>query len=406
MTGRTFVVPTIAWALVALLAAPRPAAAQEAPPPSDAEVFFEPWSFDWGTDTTLSATNSQGRETNFNNFGETPFDALVVRLYGKLAWEDRAELVVDLSSHDAKSPRVYGLWLTLRPASWIGIRAGMLPLTVGGWQERAHPDLHPLVGQPLFAQRLVSLRTDSIPADVDDLLSQRGQSRDTTYATGEAGTGSVLALAYETCWDTGVQLFGDAGPFGWKVALMQGAPGAPVTRETNGAKALEARFTWKLGDAGKLGASWGSGAYLKREVEPFLPAGTRLDDVRQELLGVDGRYAFGPVDLAVEWIRSDYDTPNVAETLRADAWSAELAWNILPEFSVAARASAIAFSDVTAGNGERLSWDADIDRVEAGAAWWFWDRHVGVKGAYQRTRVDLDPRETQEIWVAQLAVHY
>ncbi len=403
----------IGIAMTVVLLATLPAAAEDDPPrrteagaAGEGDVYFHDWEFRWGTDTTLTAASHDGPATTEVNDHASPFSPLNLRLYGRLTWDERAELVVDLYSSDAGNPRVYGLYARIQPSPYLGVRVGLIPLVVGSWQSRAYPDRQPLIGAPLHMQYLVAVRNDSVPAGVDELLSRRGAQRATHFTVGPDGTGHVLTSAYEPCWDTGVELFGAAGALGYRVALMQGTPGSAVIRDDNSSKSLEGRLTYRFGDAAKVGVSYSRGAYLKRELEPFLPAGREIADYRQDLVGADLQVRLGPVEFDAEWMRSDFGTPFVAERLRNDGFSGEIGVEAIDGLRFAARYSSMLFGDVRTSTGRLVAWEADAGRWEAGVAYRFWGDHFIVKGAFQQTRVDLDPARTEKIFAAQLAVHY
>ncbi len=203
------------WALLA--AAPGSAQEPEAPPAYFEEEPTE-WSFDWGTDTAFTLSGLEDPSTNATNDRTTNFDALWMRLYGRLERGDQVKLVIDLYSANARSPRIFGLHARVQPLDQLGFRVGLIPLVFGGWQQRAAPSHQPLINQPLFSQYLVPLRNDSVPRSVDELLSQRGRQGRTSYRLGN-DNGRVASIAYERCWDTGLELLENVGRFRYPLGV-------------------------------------------------------------------------------------------------------------------------------------------------------------------------------------------
>jgi hypothetical protein len=394
---------------VLLLGLAAAAEAQEAQPAADV-YFTEPasWTFRWGTDTAFNLSNLDAGSTNESNDGTTSFDRLWLRLYGRLLYKDEVELVVDLFSSDARDPSVFGLYARIQPSRHVGARVGLIPLVVGGWQDRAYPHRQPLVNQPLLSQYLFSLRTDSVPADVEELVSQRGAGARSRFSLGAAGSGDASTIYYEHCWDVGVEAFGQVGGLRYRLAVIDGTPGSARSRLTadSAGAGLAARLTYRFGEGLRVGGSWSRGPYLKPDVAPVLPAGTRVRDFRQELYGADFRVKKGLLELNGEYALNRYGTPFVNERLRTHGYYGEAALTLRPGLTVAARRSGLVFADVTGAAGRRRRWEWDATRLEAGAAYRIADDHLAFKAVYQRTRVDAVPRRLEQVYAAQLAVSY
>jgi len=396
----------------ALAAAPGAAQPPPSPPPDPEPQYFEKpadeWRFGLGTDTAFTASNLEDGSTNETNDGSSNLDAIWMRLYAKLSYGERAELVVDLYSADARTPSVFGLYGRLEPKPWLGVRVGMIPLTVGAWQEHAYPHLQPLINQPLSAQYLTSVRTDGVPLSADELLSQRGLGRAARYPAGSPGSGISLGMMYEHCWDTGVEAFGSLGGLRYRASVMEGSPGggAAKYRDLKEGYSGEGRLTYAFGEALRLGASFSQGPYLLEVTAPFLPAGRRPRDYDQLLYGADLLFQTGRLEARAEWTRSEFDSPWIAETLGVDGYWAELSVRLAPALQLAARYSGLVFDEITAGDGRRLGWDADARRLETGLAWRFMDERLALKAVYQNTRVELDPVRDEDIYALQLSFSF
>jgi len=367
----------------------------EEPPPA--------WQADWGTDAAFTLSDIEQGSASEHNDRTTNFDPLWLRLFGFLRYGDKAELVIDLFSSNAAEPKVFGLYARIEHRPWLALRAGLIPMVVGGWQERAYPHLQPLIDEPLSSGYLLPIRSGAIPGDVDELLSQRGARNRTRYPMG-VSQGSAVTLIYEHCWDTGIELFGQLGPIRYRGAVMHDVPGAaaPAGAEERSGNSFQGRLTWQASQALRLGGSFATGPYLKKTVEPFLPEGRVAREYDQRLWGADLRFEKGRVDVHAEWLHNEWESPWIGERLLTDSWEGELSLELVPGLRAAARASGLVHSDVTASSGRRLSWEANARRYEAGLAWRFFERKVALKTVFRRTEIDLEPREVDDVWAAQL----
>jgi len=388
------------------------------PPDSESEPqYFEEervWEFGWGTDTAFTLSNLKNGSTNETNDHTTPFDGLWLRLYGRLSYGKRAELVVDLYSAELSTPSFYGLYAKLDLNRHLGLRVGLLPLVFGGWQDRAYPSRQPLIGAPLLAQYLLNVRAGSVPANPSDLVTRRGPERGDPSRYG-AIPGIWAATAYERCWDTGVEVFGEAGRLRYRLAAMEGTPGASAShsRLNKSGGSLEGRLTYHFSDRVRLGASASSGSYLLDSVDSDLPVGAQVGDYRQDLLGGDLKLAEGPLEVNAEYAFSRFGTPfseagswGRSANLDTHAYFAELAVTVAPGLRLAGRISGLAFGSIDDGLGGRPRWDANATRVEAGAVYRFWEDHLAVKAAFQRTAVAAEPRRVENLAALQLSVSH
>lgn len=376
---------------------------------ADTRYFEAPrnWSLSWGSDAAVTLSNLERRSTNQVNDGSSNFDTLWLRLYGRLAKGEVLELIVDGFVSERTRPSLNGLYLRVQPREAFGVRVGQIPLVVGAWQDRAYPHRQPLINQPLSAQYLSALRNDAVAASADELWEQRGRGREARYALGRSGVGLATTLAYEHCWDTGIETFGRLGGVRYRVALTEGTPGAPAakTRARKGGLTTQGRLTWQLTRGLRLGGSWARGPYLLDDVAPFLPPGRGLRAYRQRLWGADLLVRHGALELHGEWLRSRFDVPFIPAPggLRADGLTAEVGYELWPGLKLAVRLSGLRYGDVDEVPGRARAWDAGATRLEAGLAYRMFDEHVALKGVVQRTEVALAPRRTEDVFALQVS---
>jgi hypothetical protein len=286
------------------------------------------------------------------------------------------------------------------------LRAGILPLVVSGWQERAYPSRQPLINQPLFAQYLLPIRSDSVPKDVDELLTRRALSGG-PFSMGPTTGGAWLTLAYEHCWDTGIEAFGQVGGLRYRAAVMNGSPGSAATksREQQTGHSLEGRLTYQISEALRLGVSGSQGPYLRETINPYLPAGRSFEDFNQTLLGADARFRHRFFELHGEWMTSSFESPFIPESLKTTGYYGELA--VIPRqgLQLAARFSGLHFGEVRDSVGRLRPWYDDMTRLEAGGVHRWLDDHIALKAVYQETRWEYRTGP-ERIYALQLAFFY
>ena len=412
------------------------AAAQGAEPQAPAggeqtEYFKETlaWSFKWGTDAAFTAANIKSGSTNEENDGTTNFDRLWVRLYGQLQYGDRAKVVIDLFSANGSDPWLYGLYGEMRFNRHLGLRAGMLPLTVGAWQERAYPSRQPLIGAPLLAQYLLPVHNASLPASPRDFAwsttqpsysSAYGSSASSSASTSATAAGGAAysaddasaSIASEHYWDTGVELFGQEGGLHYRLAVLDGTPGLPATKSLKDKDGVstEARLTYRVSEALRLGTSFSRGPYLRNSVRASLPGGVSQGDLRQDLAGGDVQITHKRVTVVAEYLWTRFGTaftkagpwPERA-SLDARGYWAEASVEVVSGLTLAGRWSGLRFGSIDDGYGSQLRWTPNVWRVETGVTYRFWDDGAAVKAAYQRTRVDSEPSRIENLVALQLA---
>ena len=137
----------------------------------------------------------------------------------------------------------YGLFLRIRP--WPGrrfdLQAGRIPPTFGSMTRTAYGSGNLLVGQPLAYQYLLSIRSDALPANADDLVRMRGRGWLSNFPIGNTEPGPGLPMVNTSRWDTGIQAHGVNGVFEWTGAISVGSLSDPRLRDNNGGRQLAGR---------------------------------------------------------------------------------------------------------------------------------------------------------------------
>jgi hypothetical protein len=344
----------------------------------------------WLLGGELSASVAE-RDRGYYNFQEYDQDVLR-RVRARLTMEvrlgRRLALLGEVRHVNADQPRVYALYVRLRP--WpdlpFDVQAGQVPPVFGAYPRRSYTSDSTLIGEPLGYQYLLSLRPDAAPATVTDLLAMRGRGWSARYPLGATDAHTGFAPVCTLRWDTGVQARFRRGPFELAASVTQGSPANPRVKDDNGSKALAARLAWRPRPGLIAGVSAAEGRYLTADVEREVGRGPR----RQRVFGADLEYSYGRWRVRAEGFTTAWDLP-VADPAVPDrplgAWTglAELRVKLLPGLSAAARFDRLAFGDIPGASDAHTPWELAVTRAEGGLAYTP-HRQVVLKAAYQRNR--------------------
>jgi hypothetical protein len=361
--------------------------------PGGAARAAEPTSFFGGRlrlGAEVSGTLAPEDEGYFN-YSDYEFSTL--RLFRiDLAAEARlassASFLLDVRTDNLDSPRLYALYLRVRPwpSREIDLQAGIVPPVFGAFPRRRYAYDNPLPSLPLAFQYLTDLREDAVPARAEEIVAQRGRGWQVRYPIGSSYAGPGLPLVNGEKWDTGIELRLGDRPWSLALALTQGTLSNPLTDDDNSGKQLSGRLAWAPSAALVVGVSGAGGEFLSREARDALPDPARAATYRQKALGVDLEWAAGYWILRAEAVWSRWRVPAIDATriedpLDAVGGYAEARYKLRPGLFLAGRAERLAFSELPTVAG-RQTWDAPVTRVELGAGYSPL-RHVLLKTSWQ-----------------------
>jgi len=325
---------------------------------------------------------------------------------------DHVALLAELRSENFDSIEPYALYVRFRPwtTRHFDIQAGRVPPTFGAFARRTYASDNPLIGYPLAYQYLTSIRPDSLPASVDELLLRRGSGWRTRYTIGNTAADTGVALVSAFRWDTGVQVHAGApnGLVNATASLTTGTLSNPLFKDDNGGRQLAGRLELRPAAGVLLGTSLARGPFVTDAASRTAVGDGRDNAFTQTAWGADVEISHGYYLLRVESIVSAWRLPIVgapatALPLRAVATSIEGRYKIRPGLYAAARFDHLGFSDVTGTSG-RVPWEAPVTRLEVGAGYSLL-RNLLLKASVQRNTRDgglLDQRgrlaEAQIVW--------
>jgi hypothetical protein len=347
----------------------------------------------------VAASMAPDDDAFFNDTGyeQNPLRRVSFTLSASLALGRPLALLAEARTENLESLRLYALYLRYRP--WadrpIDAQLGLVPPVFGAFGRRPYGSGNPLIGFPLAYQYLTTLRADATPASADELLQARGFGWRVRYQVGDPYPGPGLPIMDAQRWDTGAQLRLGREPVQLAVAVTQGSLARPRFRDDNRGKQLAARLQATPVTGLVLALSAARAERLDRALVSVLPAPEAARTRRQRALGFDLEYARGHAILRAEGVFSSFDlpaldAPRLEDPVAARAVSVEGIYRPMPGLDLAARFDRLAFGDVL-GSTARASWDANVTRIEAGAAYAL-RRGVLLKATYQRNWRAAGPR--------------
>lgn len=346
----------------------------------------------------------------YEDYGDSTLRRFRLALNAELRLGPHAAVLTEIWSDNLRAPRVYALFLRLRP--WteraVDIQVGMVPPVFGAFPRRRYGGENPLPGLPLAYQYVTSLREDAIPASAEELLSMRGRGWRVRYSIGSPSPGPGVPLVNAEIWDTGIQARIGRRPVSLAVSLTQGTLSYPLVRDDNDGKQLAARLAWTPGPQLTLGVSGARGAFLAREVTDLLPPDTGTD-FDQKAVGVDLEYARGYWIVRAEALWSRWTLPPLDETrieTPQDSLGAyaEVRYKLRPGLYLAGRVGRLSFRNLPSGVGTE-TWDAGVTRVEVGGGYAL-RRQVLLKGAFQQNWRDGGRVSRESLVAAQVLLWF
>ncbi len=325
--------------------------------------------------------------------GDSPFDALGVRLFADARVNGRLQVFTQVLARDESGLTLEGAYATWTPSPGrdLHLETGKIPWPIGTWSPRTYSNRNPLIGEPLMYQYHTTVLWYDVPPSADALLATAGSGQfGVDYHGFSEGVG--VPIVDDSYWDAGAVALGSQGPFEYALGGVAGAPSwASPGRDDNPGKTVLGRFGLAPAPGLRFGVSGAYGPYLNRDaVRARLPAGHSTDDYHQRLGMADFELLAGHVELRAEGALNRWESPFV-DHLDVAAGYGELKLTSSCGGWLAGRYDVLRFGKITASSGARYPWDADVTRIEAGAGYRL-SRDVLAKLVYQHD--DLATRRT------------
>lgn len=346
----------------------------------------------------VGTSQTSDRYLNTVNTGDSNFDALRSRIFIEGARGQTSVYLQFLVSPESyETFRFFGGYLMQRVFEDrnVFLEAGLIPLHDGIWASHTYSNKNPMVGIPLAQYWKSALSAHMMPVDLDQLLSKRGQGQDGgfVYADSSGVRGRPYASApivYDNCWNYGAFSLGTIGRFEYAAGVTLGAPAASVSGEdTNENLTWHAKVGYAFMPGLKLWLSGARGAYLSRDVQPYLPAGKTVNDYYQNLLVASGEWQWSRLTMMGEVYFNKFDTPVREAGLRNESFYVQAVYSVVAGVDAVARYDRLTFEEVASSTGQIMSWDENIQRWEGGLDYHV-TRDLQVKGIVQATQGDAD----------------
>jgi hypothetical protein len=390
MTGWGFAARVAGLVVVSAIGAAAPLRAQTLP--------SEPIVFDDGLVTVSGDVSASlaPRDPGFFNYTDYEHSALrLLRIDASamLKPNDHFAFLGELRSENGSGPLPYAFYVRIRP--WVhhtfDIQAGRIPPTFGAFARRTYASDNFLIGYPLAYQYLTSLRPDSLPASVDDLLKMRGRGWLSSFSVGNTTPDHGVPLASVFRWDTGVQLHTANNLVDATAAVTVGTISNPLFKEDNAGPQIAGRVALHPATGLIIGGSASSGPFVTTTAARGAVGDGHDGDFRQTAFGADVEYSRDYYIVRFETILSRWTLPAVRAPfingpLSALGSSLEGRYKIAPGLYAAARLDHLGFSEVT-GTTIRTTWDAPVTRLEVGGGYSL-QRNLLLKFSFQHNTRD------------------
>ncbi len=343
-------------------------------------AFAPPGSAQFETSGLLDvviADDGNARYLNWPRTGDSATDPLHTRIFFE-GGSERTRAFVQLLLRDTSAARIrlYGAYFLHQvfEEHAFYVQGGKIPTPQGTWGPRTYADQNPLIGVPLMYVWQSTVSTTQMPQDLDALVAAKGSGPFGTLFFDESdqvrgAAGPNMLILYDNCWNDGVAALGIARGIEYQFAVTTGSAGAPINGvDDNDDIALHARLGWAPVPEVVLRLSWSRGAYLNRVVQPFLPAGSSVNDYHQQLWMASVELSRGRWVLNGEGVVNHLDTPLTSEGLSSWSAYADLAWKFAVGWTAAVRYDTLRYGEVEASEGE-TPWDQDVSRWEAGVSY-------------------------------------
>jgi hypothetical protein len=337
---------------------------------------------------------------NYTDYNDDSLRLFRLNLDLELRPSDQFSLLTEIRSDNLDAPRPYALYVRFRP--WreraFAVQVGRVPPVFGAYLRRRYEYDNPLIGYPLPYQYPTVLRSDSAPANLQQLLYYRGYGAVVRYPIGDTTVASGLAPVNPIRWDTGVSVNLGSEPVALAVAVTQGTISWPRVDDDNEGKQIAARLGWRPLFGAEVGLSAAHGDYVSDEVKALLE-GDRSSD--QTALGVDAELARGPWILRGEAIWSGWDAPSLSTgRLGSFGFTAEGRYKLRAGLYLAARVSGLRFESVSTPSGP-VTWDSPVTRFEGGVGYSF---HRNILGKLVIQYNERDATSVTSRWIPAVQV--
>ena len=342
---------------------------------------------------------------NYSNYEQTTLRQIRFGMTASIRVSDRISVLGELRSENFEYVTPFALYARIRPLAnrRLDVQIGRIPPTFGSFSRRSYGHDNPLIGSPIAYQYLTSLRPDSVPADLDELVRMRGRGWLSAFSVGDRFGHHGVPLVNAFTWDTGAEI-----STGWHmvtaaVGVTNGTSSNPRVSDDNPGKQVSLRTTVTPTTGLIVGASFARGEFLDRRIRPLL-SNPDAHDFDQRAAEIDVEYSRAHWLARAEVMRSEWTLPigtaGTAMPLRSLATTLEGRYTFAPGWYGAARVEHLGFSQITTST-QTTEWEAPVTRTEVGVGYYV-QRNLIAKTSLQFNRRDGGRVQRSQLLAAQL----
>lgn len=266
------------------------------------------------------------------------------------------------------------LFLRWTPSSALKFQAGQFTPIIGNFFSRQNAWNMGLISYPALYENFLSVSDGGPPASPEAFAARR------LHPDNKA---TWLPFYWAPLYSIGASAFGSSGPWEYALNFANSAPSSRGIIWNNfdfEYPTWLGRFGRSFGPAWNLGLNATTGPYFRPDYAHQLPPGTTLHDYRQDMLGLDLRFARGPWQIWSEAFVASFQVPNVPDDAVAWSYYVETRYQWRPGTWLSARWNQEWHNRITTANG-RERWDNPLIRLDLGLGHRF-GRHLQGKFQY------------------------
>jgi hypothetical protein len=264
----------------------------------------------------------------------------------------------------------------------LNFQIGKFPSVFGAWSAQHDFFDDPFLLAPLPYSQIIGINTRNPDTMTPAAITARANG--TSSAFSSLPKDQWTSILWGPGYAEGACVFGATEhldyAFEIKNAALSAHPDSWTEMDFNH-PALTAHFGFRPDASWAFGLSASRGSWLEKSVP-----GVNRDDLMQNTLGLDVRWAHHDFIVSGEVVLSEFETP-AAGDLRTAAWFLQARWKAAPGFWLAARFGQIFANDATGVDGHDVPWQPDVWRAELGAGWRI-NPNLLLKAGYSYTHTD------------------
>jgi hypothetical protein len=313
--------------------------------------------------------------------------------------ETRVDRGFDPSDHGAQVRLdEYALRITPWEDGRFTLQAGKFATVIGNWIPRHLSWENPFINAPLVYENVTPISDKFAPFSAQQFVY--GFVYDPRFWN---------PVIWGPNYASGISVSGKLGQFDYaaevKNASLSSRPQSwSFTKNGLGDPSFDGRIGFRPNQMWNFGFSAADGAYFQRQAEPTLPPGRDIDHYRELLIGQDVSFAWHHLQLWAEFYETRFEVPRVGD---ADtfAYYLEAKYKFTPQFFGALRWNQQFFGKVPDGEGGRVGWGQDLERIDVAAGYRF-TSHVQLKLQYSFQHETTGPGKDNHLLAAQLTTRF